>query len=161
MVDGREQAIPMPNFNWQQISEARCIDWSDERIIGAFPYLDQVEFFREIAHPRPGVWELVDKFIGNDEHILEWHFHFAPGLDLKLDGGEHMLTVFKEGRPFITMNIPQNRINCQLRPSWYSYQYAVKKRNQKLCARWRGKLKDEGVSFHWKLQLINEKSRQH
>ncbi len=64
MVDGREQAIPMPNFNWQQIPEAKCIDWTGERVTGALTYSGQVEFIRELAHPRPGVWELVDKFTG-------------------------------------------------------------------------------------------------
>ena len=110
MVDGREQAIPMPNFNWQQIPEAKCIDWTGKRVTGALTYSGQVEFIRELAHPRPGVWELVDKFTGQDEHKMEWFFHFAPGLDLQLQEGEHTLTVLREGRPFLIVHIPENGI---------------------------------------------------
>ena len=61
MVDDREQATPMPNFNWQQIPEARCVDWTGNRVTAALTDSGQVEFIRELAHPRPGVWELVDK----------------------------------------------------------------------------------------------------
>jgi hypothetical protein len=157
LVDGRDQAVPMPNFNWKQVSEAKCVDWTGKRVTGAMTYASQVEFIRDLAHPRPGVWELVDKFTGHDEHILEWFFHFAPGLDLQLDRGEHTLTVLKEGQSFLIVHIPDNGIRPQLRNTWFSYQYGIKQSNRGLYAQWQGAMKGEGVSFHWQFKLADER----
>jgi hypothetical protein len=156
MVDGREQAIPKPYFNWRQVPEAKCIDWTGERVIGTLTYSGPVMFMRELAHPQSGVWHLVDKFKGHDEHVMEWFFHFVTGLDLQLNAEEHVLTVLKEGRSFLIVHIPDNGILCQLRNDWYSYKYGVKQRNRVLYARWQGKLENEGISFHWKFQLFRE-----
>jgi hypothetical protein len=156
VVDGREQAIPLPNFNWLQVPEAKCINWAGQRVTGALTYCDQVEFFRDLIHPQPGVWELDDRFKGHDERSVEWYFHFAPGLELQLREGDPTIAVLREGRPFLTMNIPHNGIRCQTRDDWYSCQYGVKQRNRGLHAQWRGALNGEGVSFHWQFQLVNE-----
>jgi hypothetical protein len=158
MIDGREQAVPMPYFNWQQIPEAKCIDWTGKRVTAALTYSGQIEHIRELAHPRPGVWELVDKFTGHDEHRLEWFFHFAPGLDLQLDEGEHTFTVLKEGCPFLIVHMPDDGIRSQLRDTWFSYQYGVKQSNQELYAQWQGELEGNDKSFHWQFQLVNERS---
>jgi hypothetical protein len=158
MIDGHEQAIPMPYFNWQQISKAKCIDWTGKSVIGTLTNSGQVEFVRELAHPRPGVWELVDRFAGHDEHSMEWFFHFAPGLDLQQDEGEHTLTVLKEGQPFLIMHIPGNGIRSQLRNTWSSYQYGVKQSSRGLHVRWKGKLEGEALLFHWRFQLAKERT---
>lgn len=154
-IDGREQAIPRPNFNWQQIPEAKCIDWTGGRVTGALNCSGNVDFIRELAHPQPGVWELVDKFVGHGEHKMEWGFHFAPGLDLHLDEGEHTLTVLKESRCFLMVHMPDKGIHSQLRDTWYSDQYGVKQSNRGLVAQWQGELQSEGVAFHWQFQLVN------
>jgi len=155
-VDGREQAIPMPNFNWQQVPEAKCINWAGQRVTGTLTHSGQVECSRELIHPRPGVWELDDKLKGHDEHSMEWFFHFSPGLDLQLDEGNSAITVLKEGKPFLAVNIPCNGIRCQTRNDWYSSRYGVKQRNIGLYAQWQGELNVEGVSFHWEFRLSNE-----
>jgi len=157
MVDDHEQATPMPNFNWQQISEAKCIDWTGKRVKATLTDPGKVEFMRELTHPRPGIWDLVDKFIGHDAHKMEWFFNFAPGLELRLDEREQALTVLKEGRSFLIMHIPDNGIRPQLKNTWYSYRYGVKQSNQGMVVQWHGKLEDEGVSFHWQFQLVNER----
>jgi hypothetical protein len=156
LIDGREQAIPMPNFNWHQVPEAKCIGWTGKRVIGAMTYSGQVEFIRELAHPRSGVWELVDRFIGHDEHSMEWFFHFAPGLDLQLDQGDSKVTVLKEGKPLLIVNIPQVGIRCQMRNDWYSCQYGVKQHNHVLYAQWQGELNCEGMLFRWQFRLVND-----
>jgi len=59
----------MPNFNWQQIPETKCIGWTGKRVTGrALTNSGQVEFIRKLAHPQPGVWELVEKFNGHGEY---------------------------------------------------------------------------------------------
>jgi hypothetical protein len=157
LVDSCEQAIPMPYFNWRQISEAKCIDWTGTRVIGALTNSGRVEFVRELAHPRPGVWELIDKFKGQDKHSMEWLFHFAPGLDLQQDEKDPKIAVLKEGKPFLTVDIPHNGIRCQMRSDRYSCKYGVKQRNRRLHAQWQGELNGEGALFRWQFRLVNER----
>jgi hypothetical protein len=155
MIDGREQAIPRSLFNWKHVPEARCVDWNEDRVSGAL-ISSQVKFIRELVHPRPGVWELVDTFTGCDKHRMEWFFHFAPGLELDLHEEGHALTVLNNGQSFLTVHIPDGGVRPQVRDSWYSRQYGVKQCNRELFAQWEGKLDGNGVSFHWRFQLVNE-----
>jgi hypothetical protein len=157
MIDGRDQAIPRAMFSWQRVPEAKCVDWRGDRVSGAL-MASQVKFIRTLAHSRPGVWEVVDSFTGRDKHMMEWAFHFAPGLELDLHEGAHALTVLKNGQPFMSMNVPDGGVRLQVRDSWYSRQYGVKECNRALVARWEGKLDAGGVSFHWRLQLANDSS---
>lgn len=157
MVDRREQAKPMPYFNWKQIPKARCINWNKERLAAAMICSNRVEFTRELTHTQPGIWELADRFTGNAEHQLEWFFHFAPGLELQMCEGEHTLTVLKQHLPFLVMHLPGNGIRFQVRDSWYSYQYGVKQSNLELYGQWQGQLDGKGVWFHWQFQHANER----
>ena len=65
MIDGNDQAIPLRKFNWKQVPESHCIDWNGERARGVLACSGQVEISRELAHPRAGIWELVDTFTGS------------------------------------------------------------------------------------------------
>ena len=38
MIDGRDQATPTPNFNWQRIPEANCIAWTGNGVTGVLTY---------------------------------------------------------------------------------------------------------------------------
>jgi hypothetical protein len=158
MIDGREQAIPMPYFNWRQIPEAKCVDWTGKRIAAALTSSSQVEHIRELSHPRPGDWELVDKCTGNDEHRIEWFFHFAPGLELRLEEGEPTLLVLKEDRPFVILHMPENGLHFKLRKTWFSGQYGVKQCNQELYAHWEGNMQGAKISFQWKFKTVKEES---
>lgn len=158
MIDSREQAIPMVYFNWTQISEANCLDWTGKHVSGRMIHPSLVEFTREIDHPKQGNWEVIDKFTGDDKHTLEWFFHFAPGLQLKLNRKERTLYVLMDGKPFVKAIIPQDRISYLIRESWYSDQYAVKRSNQELYAKWTGVLGDKGKIFQWRFQFIDDVS---
>ena len=117
-----------------------------------------MEFVRKLTQSRPGLWGLIDSFTGRDEHTLEWFFHFAPGLSLNLDERLSVVTVLKDGHPFVKVNIPENILVTELRPSWYSSQYGVKEENQCLYVKWNGELDGRGIPFRWQLQLINGKT---
>jgi hypothetical protein len=158
MVDGRDQAAPKQNFNWSHIPEGKCVHWSGESVTGAIMYPGPVEFNRELVQVQPGLWELVDKFFGGDEHTIEWSFHFAPGLDLRLENEARILTILKDRRSYLIVVLPNNGIRFHVRDGWYSYQYGVKQRTRGLLGQWHGKLNVEGVSFHFKFQLINTRS---
>ena len=156
VIDGHDQAVPLPNFNWRHLPEAKCLQWTGGRVRGVLTSPSHVEFSRELAHPRAGVWELVDRFTGPAVHTMEWFFHFAPDLDLKLHENGQALTVFKDGQSFLVLHLPDGGIRPQLRESWYSRQYGVKQRNRELYAQWHGNLAGEPVSFRWGFQLVNQ-----
>lgn len=151
MVDGHDQATPMPNFNWTHISHATCMDWAEDRVIGRIGQPDAVEITRELAHPRPGEWHLIDTLVGKDEHFAEWFFHFAPGLELSREDGASRLTVLKEGKPLAALDVPHNGTRIELRSGWYSNRYGVKQENRELYATWQGELNSTGETFFWKI----------
>jgi hypothetical protein len=153
-VDGRDRAVPQPNFNWRQISEARCVDWAEGHVAGALNF-SGVEFVRNLSHPRSGIWILSDTFSGNDEHKIEWFFNFAPDLDVELLEAGHTLKIIKEGKPFLLVHAPDSGICMQLVDGWHSRQYAVKQRARKLHAQWQGVLKEQGEVFCWRFELID------
>ena len=156
MIDGCDQARPLPNFNWQQIPEANCPEWTGKQVKGTLTYTDNVEFIRELAHPAPGSWELADKFSGHSEHRLEWFFHFAPNLVLKIQEEANTVAVFKEGRPFLSMRMPDSEVHAEVKNSWVSYQYGARESNHELYAEWQGPLEGQGTSFRWQFQLVND-----
>jgi hypothetical protein len=158
MIDGRNQATPLPHFNWKQVPEAKCTVWTGKRIAGALACSNEVWFSRDLTHPRPGLWEVVDRFTGRDEHTLEWFFHFAPGLELDLNEERGTLTVLRNGRAFLIVRLPESGVRPQVRDTWYSQEYGIKQSNRELYAKWQGKVEGNGVGFHWQFQLISAES---
>lgn len=157
LVDDCNQAIPEPNFNWLQVSDARCVAWNENHVTGALNY-SGVEFARTLAHSQPGVWDLDDKFSGINEHKIEWFFNFAPGLELELLEKDRILRINRKGLPFILVHLPNGGVYFQVINAWYSNQYGVKQQTQKLYAQWQGRFKECGELFHWKFELIDVKS---
>jgi hypothetical protein len=155
MVDSYEQAIPLSYFNWRQVPEAKCFAWTGKRVIGSMTYSGPVILTREIIHDRPGIWEVNDKFTGVGEHTLEWFFHFAVNLDLRIQEGEQLVTVLRGGNPFLALHIPDLGVSCHLRAGWYSDKYGIKQPNRVLYGRWQGKLEDNGKSFRWEFRVLN------
>ena len=111
MIDGQDQAVPVPNFNWRRAPDAKCIDWGGQRVKGAMTSSSQVEFSRELGHPRPGVWEVVDRFVGREAHALEWFFHFVPGLELDLHEDGRTVTVIRNGTAFLVVELPAGGVH--------------------------------------------------
>lgn len=157
MVDGRNQAIPSPNFNWRCVSNARYLDWSADHVSGFFNYQD-VKFIRTLFRKRSGCWDLNDQFTGTGSHEIDWFFNFAPGLDFDLNRNNRVLLVSREGSPFLKLYLPEADLDLDLHLGWYSNQYGVKQRTQKLYAHWRGKLPESGALFHWRFEADGVKS---
>jgi hypothetical protein len=157
LVDGHDQAEPLPHFNWDRVPEGKCLHWSPAQVTGALTYPGQVEFIRTLAHPRPGLWEVTDQFIGLSEHQLEWHFHFAPGLSLHFEN-ESVLTVCQQGQPFVQVQIPENGLAYRVADDWNAYQYGKKQSNRQLIAHWQGTLSAAPVHFGWRFQMIEAHS---
>jgi hypothetical protein len=156
MVDDQEQAIAIPEFNWQQVPEAKCIDWTGEHVTGALTCSGQVEFTRELAHPQPVVWELVDKFTGHDEsHKVSWFFHFAPGLTLRWDDVSESLIVEEHGKPFVIV-FPPESVCLEIKRGWVSRYYMKKELNPMLQAIWEGQIPTCSINFCWKFVHVNK-----
>ena len=153
MIDGREQGIPWHKFSWQQVPDAKCIEWNGARVRGVLP--GDVAFSRELGHPGPGVWELVDSFTGSEEHTLEWFFHFAPDLELELDETGRTGTVLRDGQCWLLVHLPDGGVRSQLRDSWYSHQYGLKQANRELYAQWRGEVDGGGAHFRWRFEVVD------
>jgi hypothetical protein len=156
MVDDLEQAVPSPSFNWRQIPEANCIDWEGQRVAGKLKYSSQVDFFREIAHPQPGVWELIDKFIGHDkDHKLSWFFHFEECLSLRWVDTSKGLMVEKHDKPYVVV-FPPHGVEIKIQSGWVSQSYGIKKPNSMVHAIWSGEIPNSGIYFSWKFMSVEK-----
>ena len=151
MVDGRDQALPNPNFNWRHVSNAGCLDWSANHVTGIFNY-PHVEFIRTLSRKGTGHWVLNDRFTGTGSHEIDWFFNFAPGLGFDLDDDNRILSVTRAGSPFLKLYLPDDDLDLDLQLGWYSNQYGVKQRTQKLHAHWRGELTKDSALFHWQFE---------
>jgi len=149
-IDGQDQALPRPQFNWEQIPEAKCIEWSKNRVTGSLTYSNQVEFIRELSHPQPDVWELCDIFRGHGKtHEVSWYFHFASDLTLHWNNISKNLVIEKDGKSFAEASIPID-VNIEIKSDWFSYNYGKKESNPMLHCIWRGEIPNDGIKFYWK-----------
>jgi len=150
MVDGSDQATPKPNFNWVDLPEAKCFNWSNKKVAGMMTYPNQVVFIRTLNHSRPGLWELEDQFSGKTEHKIEWFFHFSPGLSLQWAGDSEGISVRENYRPFVVI-IPPKGVQIDIKEGWVSNSYGKKEANSVLHSVWNGIISDNKIDFFWKI----------
>jgi heparinase II/III-like protein len=151
MIDGRDQAVPVWQFNWLAVPEAECLHADDGSAAGVLQGPTGVRFSRAIAYEGPGQWNIADRFAGEGPHTLEWFFHFAPDLELRLDPAGRAV-VLRAGRPWVTLALPSG-VRPEVSESWYSQYYGVRERNARLRASWEGELQPGGVPFDWHVEL--------
>ncbi len=150
MVDDQEQAVVLPEFCWENVPEAKCTNWNGTSVTGAMTCSPGVEFARELSHPQPGTWELVDKFTGKDEfHSLSWFFHFAAGLTVYMADNSERVIVEDHGNPFVTIYPPKS-VSVEIKKDWGSNCYGKKERIPVLQASWKGEVLSSSISFYWK-----------
>lgn len=155
-VDDLDQAVPMPNFNWQQISEGNCSEWTEDRVSATLNFPNQVNFTRQLVHTQQGAWELIDEFTSHAEsHKITWFFHFAEGLTLRWIDSSANVMVEHNGKPFAIVYLPKG-VRIEIKSGWVSRSYGIKEPNSILAATWEGQISSEGVSFCWKLMSDKE-----
>jgi hypothetical protein len=116
-----------------------------------------VEFFRELAHPQPGEWNVNDKFFGQAEsHTLSWFFHFAAGLSLRWADASGSMIVEKDGEPYV-MVFPPKGVQVEIKSGWVSHSYGYKESNPMLYGSWNGEIPNSGVDFNWKFVSVIKK----
>jgi hypothetical protein len=155
MVDGYEQAKPLPHFGWQDVPQAECLAWEGRRVVGVMQAAPGVRHRREVNHHQPGVWEITDRVEGEGVHALSWFFHFAPDLSLHPGGADEYVMVEEHGSPFV-LAVPPTGVHLEIKSGWYSLRYGHKEPNPLLLATWRGEIPVGGLSFAWKFQHVGE-----
>ncbi len=157
MVDGQEQSEPKTFFGWKSVPEAQVAHWSDQSVTGTMTYTDQVVFTRKLTLNQRNIWDLTDGFVAtdNDQHALEWFFHFAPGLDFQLEA--QSMTILKNGKSLLVLSLPAN-VSVLLRDAWFSYDYGMKQTTKELYATWTGKLEKRETLFNWQFHPTGKKS---
>ncbi len=155
MVDDCEQAQPAGNFNWRQIPQASFVEWTENRVTGKLTYPGSVDFVRELDHPRPGQWNVNDKFFAQGTHKLSWFFHFATGLNLRWEDRSSSVIVEKEGEPFAQV-FPPKAVFSEIKSGWTSYSYGTKEPNPLLYGSWSGDIPNSGVDFSWKFVAVTK-----
>jgi hypothetical protein len=155
MVDGYEQARPLPHFGWQDVPKAECLAWEGRRVVGVMQAAPGVRHRREVNHPQTGVWEITDRVEGEGIHALSWFFHFAPDLSLHPGGADECVVVEEHGSPFVVV-VPPTGVHLEIKSGWYSLRYGHKEPNPLLLATWRGEIPVGELSFAWKFQYVDE-----
>jgi Heparinase II/III-like protein/Heparinase II/III N-terminus len=94
-VDGCDQSEPGGNFLWTRHAGTRVLVWdSNERIDRLLAEHDGYERLKDpLRHRREMVYDkehrslvIVDSFICQSAHVLEWHWHCAEHTVVSLDG---------------------------------------------------------------------------
>lgn len=66
---------------------------------------------------------IIDHLTGRGDHTLNWHFHFAPGLELS-QAEENIVTVKNDSNVYF-LSYPE-QLELKLHEKWYSPSYGVK-----------------------------------
>jgi hypothetical protein len=156
MVDGFEQANPLPFFGWQNVPQAECIEWDGNRVVGAMSTLSGVKHYREISHSNQGIWHVTDNFYGDGIHSIAWFYHFSKELSMQLDDMQESVVVEKQGMPYVMVSLPKG-VHVEIQSNWCSRSYGHKEINPVLLANWAGETSSSGTSFQWKFVYIHGK----
>lgn len=151
MGDGNEQATPRREFNWRDVSRAQCLAWDEKRVVGCLQLAPDLVHRREVHHPHPGVWEVIDDLEGEARHQLSWFFHFAPSLSLRWSASSEHLMVEEHDSPYAIV-VPPSGVHVDIRTGWYSSSYGHKEPTPLLVATWRGEIPAAGLHFSWKFK---------
>lgn len=152
LIDGREQAFPESDFAWRMIPQAECAERTDDSVAGILASGDEVRLKRELRYLSSGHWRVLDTLTGTGDHAVEWFFHFAPDLRLKISiEGDRKAMALRNGVEVAALTFPSEGVHVEVRDAWFSDSYGVKVPSQSLWGRWNGRLKETAVAFEWQV----------
>jgi hypothetical protein len=99
---------------------------------------------------RQGILFILDRLEGKGSHLLEWHFHFAPGVIVTTQG-EGTYKISAQNQHFI-FSTPKT-LEGEVKEAWYSPSYGVKNACQSLDVTLRAELNRIN---HWFFALVPE-----
>jgi uncharacterized heparinase superfamily protein len=108
-VDEKEQnRIPADDlFRMDSDSHPRLIKWQSDTDCDVFEGIHDgyARLENPVSHARRIVfdkklltWEITDTFDGEGEHLLEWYFHPAPGIEVDIDSSADEMNIILKGR---------------------------------------------------------------
>lgn len=148
-IDAFEQAIPDGPFAWRGIMHADCLQWDKDGLIGRIHYPARVTHTRELLHPHPAAWYIIDRIDAPGHHQIEWFFHFHPDIRLGMLDVDELFGLYKGGRQVFRLRIPNKKLAVSLFEGWYSPVYGQRIRNPVLQATWEGEIGPDAISFTW------------
>lgn len=106
VVDGQDQAKPAECFKWRTVPEVRLeryvstglLDYAVGSHNGYVRLRQPVEHRRRILFVKPDYWIISDELNGQGTHLLEFFFHFGPGVTIVQDGAGWLAS--KDGEQF-------------------------------------------------------------
>jgi hypothetical protein len=92
MIDGHGQAQPGGPFKWRNLCPARLenwvklhnLDYASGKHEGYKRLAEPVIHRRRVAFVKPDRWFLLDDLCGGGTHSLQFFFHFAPDIQLRV-----------------------------------------------------------------------------
>lgn len=153
IIDECEQALPLNEYAWKNVPQAKCLIWNEKRVIGGIHTENNILHQREIYHPCSGMWEINDHIEGEMLHCLKWNFHFSPMLSVKQSTSRKYIVKNQEN--LCALVVTPKKLSVQLGFSWHSSRYGYKEPNFLLEGNWLGEIPLEGIDFNWKFQQIN------
>jgi hypothetical protein len=92
-VDGQPSSVPAGPFKWQHTARSRVLCWHDHVRFSYFAGLhdgyrrlaDPVVHERSVLYIRGEYWLILDRCRARSTHDFALHFHFAPGVAVRLD----------------------------------------------------------------------------
>jgi hypothetical protein len=134
-VDGGEQNEINPEWLFRMFEKANAEHVSFAHDAGGVEYVGRHHGYERldapVTHERrlrldaaTGRLAIVDRLTGRGAHELRWHFHFAPGIDVRVDG-ESALVLAANGRRW-RLAFPAD-LRAAVTPAEYSPSYGVRR----------------------------------
>src|SRR5579872_549350 len=89
-IDDADQAVTEGTFRWKTKLSCRAarvpalptVEYLEAEHDGYLRMPGGVTHRRRLLHVRPGYWIIVDDFSGSGNHIFDFNYHFAPGVEV-------------------------------------------------------------------------------
>jgi hypothetical protein len=135
MVDGVEQNETNPAwiFRLFETANPETLEYraTPETLVYVGRHQGYTRLEQPVVHQRgftlehaSGTLTIVDRIEGAGKHILNWHFHLAPGIDATIETG-YVRLGRKDAGPHWRLAVPAGVRACCV-PAWYSPSYGVR-----------------------------------
>lgn len=137
-VDGEEQNRFAHLFSMHDDAKCRCLDWESngdcDLFVGEHYGYTRLKF--PVVHrrrirfdKRAKLWSIEDSFTGAGEHVFEWNFHLAEGVEVGQSNGGFLL---QTDRAKLALSFVPASMELRIEDGWYSKGYGSKERTKRL-----------------------------